>query len=334
MLARTSRLRHPTGLTIETPLLIPSFSSKGFGSSPDHARSELERISHVANEFLTDSMLVSAYDLHHGMYPRLGSPITDITVVDSGGYETSDQQDLATVYVRRGKTLEWSKEKHLDELSQWPAHVPAIFVTWDRDSDRMPVTGQMDAAAEYHRFRDQQLLAFLARPATMDQRYLPLKEVVAEAERLGDFAVLGVTEKELGKSHIQRMESIAKLRLAMDDAGVDTPIHIFGCLDPISIPLYFIAGAEIFDGLAWLRYGFFDGVAMYRQNAAALRDGIHQTDDFVKMRSMQENLNNMIDLRNRLRRFLLDKDYGKLGNHAKVFREAHELLSTKEGRAA
>ncbi len=49
------------------------------------------------------------------------------------------------------------------------------------------------------------------------------------------------------------MQNIAKLRKALDKAGLNIPLHVFGSLDTVTTPLYFLAGADIFDGLTWLR---------------------------------------------------------------------------------
>jgi hypothetical protein len=58
MLARSTKLQHPLGVNFETPLLIPSFSSKGFGVSKS-GESEIRQIFAVASEYLTDTMLGS-----------------------------------------------------------------------------------------------------------------------------------------------------------------------------------------------------------------------------------------------------------------------------------
>jgi len=58
----------------------------------------------------------------------------------------------------------------------------------------------------------------------------------------------------------------------MNAAGVDIPIHIFGSLDPLTTILYFLAGAEIFDGLTWLRFGYHAGKTLYYQNYSVIKD--------------------------------------------------------------
>jgi hypothetical protein len=43
-------------------------------------------------------------------------------------------------------------------------------------------------------------------------------------------------------------------------------------LDALTTVLYFLAGAEIFDGLTWLRFGYYEGKTIYSQNYGVLRD--------------------------------------------------------------
>ena len=94
---------------------------------------------------------------------------------------------------------------------------------------------------------------------------MSVEDIVANVSTIGRFHILGITEKELGDSMIERMDNIARIRLALDDAGLQrVAMHIFGGLDPITVSLYFLAGAEIFDGLTWLRFGFNGGAALYR----------------------------------------------------------------------
>ena len=58
-------LEHPLGIRVKTPLLLPSFSSKGFRFYDDYSRSENETNIFKTREFLIESMLISAYDLYY-----------------------------------------------------------------------------------------------------------------------------------------------------------------------------------------------------------------------------------------------------------------------------
>ena len=82
---------------------------------------------------------------------------------------------------------------------------------------------------------------------------------------LRGFNIIGVTEKDLGANLLDRLMRVAILRKGLDDVGVNAPIHLWGGLDPILTPLFFFAGAEIFDGISWLRYAYNKGIAINRE---------------------------------------------------------------------
>ena len=46
------------------------------------------------------------------------------------------------------------------------------------------------------------------------------------------------------------------LRDLLNDVSMDTPIHVFGAINPSEVLTYFFCGADIFDGLNWLRLAF------------------------------------------------------------------------------
>jgi hypothetical protein len=129
------------------------------------------------------------------------------------------------------------------------------------------------------------------------------------------------------------MQNIAALRLAMDDAGINKPIHIYGSLDPITSILYFLAGAEIFDGLTWLRYGYAEGLACYRNIYSVRAIGIRAREAFIKAMTMRNNLSYLLDLTDQMRKFLLDSDFERFGNNARDIRAGYELLLTRNKRA-
>jgi hypothetical protein len=70
---------------IATPLLIPSFSSKGFPN--------LINIWKNLNSYLPDVILLSCYDIHYGLIAY--SDITNLVFLDSGGYEANIDVDLS-----------------------------------------------------------------------------------------------------------------------------------------------------------------------------------------------------------------------------------------------
>ncbi|MCC7001654.1 MAG: hypothetical protein IT357_05835, partial [Gemmatimonadaceae bacterium] len=145
------------------------------------------------------------------------------------------------------------------------------------------MTKQIATCAKLLAQYPDQLHAVLIKPRDRRARHIDIDDVVRNVASLSQFSIVGFTEKELGDSCLSRMEAIARIRLALDDAGLRAkPIHIFGSLDPVSVCLYFVSGAEIFDGLTWLRYGYYEGSAMYIQNCAARLHELQHTDDQIK----------------------------------------------------
>lgn len=330
-LARGTKLHHPLNLTVETPLLVPSFSSKGLGASNERG-SEIKNIFEVVSEYLTDSMLVSAYDLAFGNLDPIQNAICDITIVDSGGYEISDIHDASAIFRQPVNPKDWRLENLQEVYDDWPSHIPAIFVSFDRPDERKSLREQIDDARKLFARYPKQLNTLLIKPETDRQRAVQVKNIIANAEELGDFDIVGITEDELGYSTLNRMMNLASVRLAMDDAGVTAPIHVYGSLDPLTSVLYFLSGAEIFDGLTWLRFGYTHGFACYRANYGVRYVGIERRDDFVKAKTMSDNLNALIKLKHQMDKFLLDGDYGRFGENAEILQESFDLLCTKNPR--
>ena len=331
MLARKSKIRHPFGVTLETPMLVPSFSSKGFELKKS-GESEIKGICSVASDFLTETMLISAYDIACQHIPIFESAITELTFVDSGGYEISDIHDLSSVYRYPLKIQEWSVDKLTEVYSSWPEHIPAVFVTYDHPKLRISLQEQINSAKEFFANYRNQLHTLLIKPETVYQDYVQVSNVVDCCEELRAFQIVGFTEKELGNSIINRMENIAKIRIAMDDNNIDIPIHIYGSLDPITSILFFLSGAEIFDGLTWLRYGFANGHAWYWNNYGAKAIGISSSDDNIKVETIQKNLRSLFELTSQMQKFLLEYDFNKFNHNSQFFQECYDLLRTKNRR--
>lgn len=331
MLARSTSIRHPSGVIVQTPLLVPSFSSKGFAVDKT-GKSEIASIFDVASELISDTMLVSAYDLSCGHLDYIESAIADLTFVDSGGYEISNEHDLSAVFLHTSDAKDWNTDMLREVLDGWPEHIPSVFVSFDQPKNRIPLREQIDEARSFLAPYSHQLRTLLIKPETTDQDYVQYPNVIAHAGELGDFDIIGLTEKELGNSIIQRMIRIAKIRQAMDNEGVSAPIHIYGSLDPITSVLYFLSGAEIFDGLTWLRYGFIDGMACYYHNYGSVHSGIgiHSTDEFVRARMIQDNLGYLVNLTHQMQKFLVDGgNFSHFHCHANMFKDSFDLLRTK-----
>src|SRR5579872_5237128 len=167
MLARQSKLRHPSGAVLQTPLLLPSFSSKGFAVDSE-GRSEIRDPFKLATEVITEAYLVSAYDIHYQQLPAPSefSAVPEMIFVDSGGYEVEYRHDLSTVYRHAVSAREWDEAKHQAVLDAWPEHLPAVFVNYDSPGVRRPLADQVSCAMKLVRRYPQQMHAFLLKPLT------------------------------------------------------------------------------------------------------------------------------------------------------------------------
>lgn len=329
-LARRTTIKHPAGVTIFTPLLVPSFSSKGFRVT--EAQSDLKDALVVTSEWLTDIMLLSAYDLFHGYVPRV-EELTftpEVTLVDSGGYEARIEHDMSTTVHWPHNPKEWNESIYQTELDRWPDRYPACFVSYDEPTLRVSLERQVESAKRLFSRYPKQLHTFLLKPEGDEKDVSAvIDRVAASPHQLASFSVIGVTEKELGRKMCDRVWQVARLRLALDGAGISAPIHVFGALDPLSCMLFFIAGAEIFDGLTWLRFAFHDGLCVYNANAGALTIGTQSRDDHIRARLWVNNVHYLKDLAEQMKRFLLEKNFDQFKFHSGLLRREYDSLRAR-----
>lgn len=242
------RPREVSTAGVDTPLLVPSFSSRGFpnlGALYDFLRSEVPEAS-----------LVSAYDLHHRFLPLASVNGSDVVVVDSGGYEAKPTYDPDEAYVddRRGKA--WSLEQYRSVVDGLEPFSRFVVVSFDH-AGPLPLAEQVASARSLFAGYPQYASDFLVKLEAADVPFVNVDGIVADIETIaGSFCVLGITEKELGGSMLERCRNVLKIRDALRAMGSEKPIHVFGCLEPLSILSYFLCGADVFDGLSWLRFAF------------------------------------------------------------------------------
>lgn len=320
MMARSRDLRLPSGVILQTPLLVPSLSSRGFDLS-ENGLSETALYLQAVQEHLTESLLVSAYDLHYRMMPQAGELLSDrhwdtiwatptLLVVDSGGYELGNVWDGTEVRRGEREPRTFQKQDYQNLVGLLPRDRDLLVVTWDhvsQECEQLSLEKQIRAARQFRSQNPGVMVDFLLKPE-QGERFIDTDKVKPVSGNLAEFDVIGVTEKELGDSILDRSFNLLKLRGILDDAQVDRPIHVFGALDPLFIRLYFMCGAEVFDGLTWLRYGIFNGLTVYRE-AAALLSGDFARDEsgrltrqqisyLRELKSLKRELKNVVSSRN------------------------------------
>ena len=223
---------------------------------------------------------MSAYDLYFGHFedvPDLPTAKavdylrnTRLVFLDSGGYELVpdfDSTEPRTFAYRPKKGFGRDEyESVLEDLATLEEPLPLVIANFDYGTRRKPLSDQIEAARELFAKFDGHLTNFILKPWRKTGTVVEPRELSdIDYANLRGFDVIGVTEKELGTDTLDRLQRVARLRKGLDEAGVDAPIHIWGGLDPVMTPLFFFAGAEIFDGVSWLRYTFKNGVAVNRE---------------------------------------------------------------------
>lgn len=352
MSAEIRSLRLGDGSEVKTPLLVPSFSSKGFGRvedekeigtgalpiEPNHGpatpiRSEIsEVLNYFASEQLTESMLVSAYDLSSGLLEAgddwgasdwsasvLSRP--EVLILDSGGYEVrvgSDggeiEQDLSE------PVIDWQEEDYaafLDKLPEAASNVAAV--SWDLPG--VDYGSQIASAQAMLGARHSIASIVLLKPPVENGRH-KFALLTPHAADLSAFAAIGVTEHELGEGLLDRVIGVMELRDLLKRSGINKPIHVFGALDPLYVPLFFAAGADIFDGLTWLRYAYWHGLSVHREQGGLLGGFTTVVEDTRRRAILTENLNTLERLKVQLQRFITEKDWN-------VFSD--ETIKTEDG---
>jgi len=302
------------GVEIErTPILVPSFSSKGF---PD-----VNKIVEYSAEIIEGPALVSAYDLH---YKKIQPPFNfpSLLFLDSGGYEASKDGELSDYGAREHEPSPWRIEWHEEQLKLWEPSVPSVLISYDHPKERLPILDQIERAKTMAPGKTGFLREILLKPKSEGSAFLDMPSVLGNIRKLSDFDVIGVTEKEIGNSIFARMVNIAKLRRALSSAGLETPIHVFGSLDTISTPMYFLAGADVFDGLTWLRFAFHEGRTLYKQNFGAVRFGVQMAAHLVDGHCWNNNYYYMKEMELEMRRYLNDQDFNSFKYHQELFRTA------------
>ena len=338
MLARRSTLALANGSQLSLPLLVPSFSSKGFPTFKRETGkmklvlSETTHALEMLGPFLGVSMLISAYDIHHRMFHRPTSFFKgrEVVFIDSGGYELAADYDSTEPSQGPYRSRAFNETEYRAVLRRLPTATPLIISNFDWGVRGRPIKEQIRKALELFETNPGTVSNFLIKP-TGKKRYLDIDDVRAHAKDYRSFGILGVTEKELGSDFLERLTNLAQIRAELDRQGITIPIHVWGGLDPIMTPLYFFAGAEIFDGVSWLRYAYHNGTAVYRDCYGLLSTGLETSLDHTRAHAMNNNLIVLRKITTALQRFVDSgaRDFNVFEWHAETFKSAYAVMQSR-----
>lgn len=305
-----------------TPMLVPAVSSR--------INLPLQELTQTISEIVDGPLLISAYDYHHSQC-NLPISFPELIFLDSGGYECNKDQDVSDIGLYKPDSCEWNKDLHTDVINEWSSKIPTVLISYDHPSIREHISKQIETANNLFQGRDEFLKEILIKPETKTSYKIKPEKVTNNLESFTSFNILGFTEKELGSSVLERMINIAKIRIAMNAENIEIPIHIFGSLDTITTPLYFLSGADIFDGLSWLRFLFNDGNTLYIDSFGPKFYGADEKINKIWIQSLYKNYSYLRQLKMNLEIFHSKNNFDIWGNNAEFFKKTYDDLVEKVG---
>ncbi len=305
-----------------TPLIIPSFSSRGFP--------EVKSIYEVTKDYISDISLLSAYDIHYKLQ-NVDIYASNIIFIDSGGYEIKTIQSSVNsddVYALRDNSnvYDWSRELHQIVLDNLQPLSQFVLISYDNCNNWESVLSQIEIAKSFFQKYPNHASNFLYKPETPNSPVINLDSLLEHAHHLTSFSILGITEKELGTSILERCCNLLKIRSILNEQGIQIPIHVLGCLDPILIISYFFCGADIFDGLAWLRYALVEGLTLYQSTAALMQTDWHYTDSELNQLYSINNLQSLSSLSHAMHRFCRTRRFQEFSAWGKIMPQVLNLV--------
>jgi len=303
-------------------MLVPSLSSR--------ANIDIKKTLEVISEVVNGPLLISAYDFKYTkQFPGITFP--DLIFFDSGGYEFVKDKDVSDIGLYKPDPHSWTRELHIKCVKKWSSNIPTVVISYDHPKERISMEQQISKANELFQMKEDVMKEILIKPETQNSRKVDISHLMEISHKLSDFDIIGFTEKELGSSILDRMVNISKIRLNFESKGIDKPIHIFGSLDTVTTPLYYISGADIFDGLSWLRFVFHNGDTLYIDSHGPRKEGIHETMNKIWITSIYNNYTYLTRMKLNLGRFQSSNDFTVFGENAEFFRAATDDLNEKLG---
>jgi hypothetical protein len=153
---------------------------------------------------------------------------------------------------------------------------------------------------------------------------------LANLERID---IIAFTEKELGNSLLERAKNVFNVRQALNAIGLNKPIHIFGCLDPLAIITLFLCGADIFDGTNWLKFAFYDNLTVYTNDYAILSGNWSETDLTVRNSSYVFNLSKLTTLSQNMRQYTKMSKLEEFEISHHIQKQISDLVDTAQSRS-
>ena len=266
---------------------------------------------------------LSAFDLDSGAITVDLSKAADLVLIDSGVYETKAHTVAADGHTSVPAETAWTRDMYRAFLPKIPHNSNSLLVSYDHYGE---LREQLERARTDFALVPSAARDFLLKPRTRDGR-IDTALIATAASALDHVDVLGVTEKELGDSLLERCSSLYRLRDALSATGREMPIHVFGAITPGPVLAYFLSGADIFDGLNWLRYQYGPHGLSYVHDAALVEGDPARTDAQVVVDAARSNIRFLHRLQDSMARFAREHDLEVIAAQFPVARRACEIAS-------
>ncbi len=298
---------------VSTPLIVPSFSSCGFPHVAD--------IYDLMKDKLYGVCLVSALDIASSRIPIDVTDEVNLVLLDSGMYEARNTESRQIDDCLPDASGDWVRHKYLEMAGCIDPSANVILVNYDGVES---VKQQIRQASEDFSQAPHAASDFLVKPESPAQ-LINVARLAQHTDKLEGFNIVGITAREAGDSLAQRCSTIVMLRDVLDDAGLNLPIHVFGAITPLEVLTYSFCGADIFDGLSWLRLRFSDNGSTTIEDAAFDVGMSNLTDFELRAREWLSNLRRLYRLQESLRRYSLSKDLDELAQQFPSARKAARI---------
>ena len=323
------RQRRIQKVDVDTPLIVPSFSSHGFP--------HVEDIYNLMKDKLYGVCLVSALDIASRRIPLDAADEVNLTLIDSGMYEARNTPSRKLDYCLSEAEDDWARQEFMAVAGSIDRCANVIMVNYDSFES---VGQQIKQASQDFMCAPQAASDFLIKPESPTQ-LLNVARLGQYIKELGKFDIIGITDREAGNSLAQRCSTIVMLRDILDDAGLNLPIHVFGAITPIEVLTYSFCGADIFDGLNWLRLRFSERGSAPIEEAAFDAEQARLTDPELRARVWVSNLRCLYRLQQSLHRYSLSHDLDQLAQDFPFARKAAriadlagaEIIEEKKGNS-
>ena len=305
--------RRVNRLELPTPLIVPSFSSRGF-----------PHVSNVWEEFrykLFGVCLVSAFDIACSRVPTSVADTVNVVILDSGAYEIQSGSADCVDFPGSSHPENWTYEEYRVAVKLMSDRTNLILVNFDRIGS---LECQIEGAIQDFSLFPQAASDFLVKPVD-GMEWVNIPKLSQHLETIQQFGVIGITAREIGPSLLRRCNSIVMLRDLLGDAGIETPIHVFGAIQPYEVLTYFFCGADIFDGLNWLRFAF-RGDSSVPIDETAMEDlKWNLSDSDLSDRERTRNLGLLFRLQEELQKYAASGDMEALAEEFPIARQAARI---------